>query len=158
VRLASLTDGTSQTVFVSERKRGNGTPDPKTDMFMMDNATSLDQTYALCNGPNVSPSMLMTLSSRVGAAWAVGDMTCTTYNHVSGPNSRTCAGMTMDMMPDVSMVDMAVDLPPSSYHPGGVNTVLGDGSVRFIKETIALTVWRALGTRNGGEVLNEADY
>ncbi|GAA4425745.1 DUF1559 domain-containing protein [Bremerella cremea] len=39
-----------------------------------------------------------------------------------------------------------------SYHPGGVNTVLGDGSVRFVPETIDLGTWRALGTVNNGEV------
>ena len=36
--------------------------------------------------------------------------------------------------------------------------MLGDGSVRFIKETIALNVWRALSTRNGGEVVSGSDY
>ena len=158
ISLAGITDGVSQTAFFSERKRGSGTPNPITDMFMTDNAGSLDQTYALCNGQGVAPSMLITLSSRVGAAWAVGDMTCTTYNHASGPNSRTCAGMGAGMMPAMSMVDMAVDLPPSSFHPGGVNLAFGDGSIRFIKETVAMSVWRALGTRNGGEVVSQSDY
>ena len=57
-----------------------------------------------------------------------------------------------------SMANMAVDLPPSSYHPGGVNVLLGDGSVRFIKDSIALSVWRALSTRNGGEIVGGSDY
>lgn len=39
-----------------------------------------------------------------------------------------------------------------SYHPGGVNAALVDGSVRLFAETIDLTVWRALATRDGGEV------
>ena len=38
-----------------------------------------------------------------------------------------------------------------SYHPGIVNVVLMDGSVRSIEETIDLRAWRALGTRAGGE-------
>jgi prepilin-type processing-associated H-X9-DG protein len=33
-----------------------------------------------------------------------------------------------------------------SYHPGGVNSLLGDGSVRFVKQSISGQVWRALGT------------
>ena len=41
-----------------------------------------------------------------------------------------------------------------SYHPGGVNTLLGDGSVRFVKSTIDGMVWRALGTVAGGEVVS----
>lgn len=40
-----------------------------------------------------------------------------------------------------------------SYHPGGVNALLGDGSVRFVKSTIDGMVWRALGTVAGGEVV-----
>ena len=58
----------------------------------------------------------------------------------------------------MAMVNMSVQIPPSSQHPGGVNLLLGDGSVRFIKSTIALNIWRALGTRNGGEVTSASDY
>ncbi len=41
-----------------------------------------------------------------------------------------------------------------SLHSGGFNTVFGDGSVRFIKNTIAVEVFRALITKAGGEVIN----
>ncbi|WP_165234910.1 DUF1559 domain-containing protein [Aquisphaera insulae] len=41
-----------------------------------------------------------------------------------------------------------------SYHPGGVNTLFGDGSVRFIKDTINGATWRSLGSMNGGEVIS----
>ena len=56
------------------------------------------------------------------------------------------------------MANMAVELPPSSYHPGGVNLLFGDGSVRFMKDSTALSVWRALSTRNGGEIVSGSDY
>ena len=39
-------------------------------------------------------------------------------------------------------------------HPGGANVLLGDGSVRFVKETIYPWTWVALSTRNGGEVID----
>ena len=45
-----------------------------------------------------------------------------------------------------------------SHHPGGVNMVFGDGSVRFIKNTINLFTWRALGTTRGGEVVSADQY
>jgi prepilin-type N-terminal cleavage/methylation domain-containing protein/prepilin-type processing-associated H-X9-DG protein len=43
---------------------------------------------------------------------------------------------------------------PASFHSGGVNVLLGDGSVRFIKNTINLTTWRALLTLAGGETID----
>lgn len=45
-----------------------------------------------------------------------------------------------------------------SYHPGGVNVLLGDGSVRCVKDTIDGHVWRALGTVAGGEVISADAY
>jgi prepilin-type N-terminal cleavage/methylation domain-containing protein/prepilin-type processing-associated H-X9-DG protein len=42
-----------------------------------------------------------------------------------------------------------------SYHPGGVNAVFMDGSVRFITNSIPQATWRALGTRNGGEPVGD---
>ncbi|MFM7131212.1 MAG: H-X9-DG-CTERM domain-containing protein [bacterium] len=46
----------------------------------------------------------------------------------------------------------------SSYHPGGANIVLADGSVRFLKNSTSLqTIW-ALGTRAGGEVISADSY
>jgi prepilin-type N-terminal cleavage/methylation domain-containing protein/prepilin-type processing-associated H-X9-DG protein len=45
-----------------------------------------------------------------------------------------------------------------SYHPGGVNTLFGDGSVRFLKDTIDGMTWRALGSVSGGEVLSADSF
>jgi len=41
-----------------------------------------------------------------------------------------------------------------SRHPGGVNASFGDGSVKFIKNSISLPIWRALSTTQGGEVIS----
>ena len=41
-----------------------------------------------------------------------------------------------------------------SSHPGGVNLLLGDGSVQFVGDSISLAIWQALGTPDGGEVSN----
>jgi prepilin-type processing-associated H-X9-DG protein len=45
-----------------------------------------------------------------------------------------------------------------SYHPGGVNVLLMDGSARFVKSSISMQTWRALGTRAGGEVISADAY
>jgi len=158
VRIANVTDGTSNTAFFSEKLRGSGSPDPRSDLFQTPNAMSLDMTYMGCKA--LDPAMAMVYSSRMGAAWAVGAMTCVEYNHVGPPNARSCAGSMGGMMgggPSM-MVDMTVQIPPSSRHPGAVNVLMGDGSVRSVKETVALDVWRALGTRNGGEVVSADAY
>ena len=42
-----------------------------------------------------------------------------------------------------------------SFHTGGVNLLLADGSVRFVRNSVVLDTWRALGTRAGGEVLGD---
>jgi prepilin-type N-terminal cleavage/methylation domain-containing protein/prepilin-type processing-associated H-X9-DG protein len=41
-----------------------------------------------------------------------------------------------------------------SRHPGGVQSLFGDGSVKFIKTSISLPIWRALGTVQAGEVVS----
>jgi prepilin-type processing-associated H-X9-DG protein len=41
-----------------------------------------------------------------------------------------------------------------SMHPGGVNVLMGDGSIRFATDSIQTSVWRALGTCNGGEIVD----
>ncbi len=43
----------------------------------------------------------------------------------------------------------------ASSHAGGINACLADGSVRFVAETIDLQIWRGLGSRNGGEPIDE---
>ena len=51
-----------------------------------------------------------------------------------------------------------MSLSASSQHPGGVNTLFADGSVRFIKNTVDPTTWRNLGTIAGGEVISSDAY
>jgi prepilin-type processing-associated H-X9-DG protein len=49
-------------------------------------------------------------------------------------------------------------VPPTSNHPGGVNICMTDGSARFIKDTVNLQTWWALGTRSMGEVISADSY
>src|ERR1700730_10635587 len=73
INLASMTDGTSQTAFLSERRRGQGSPDVKNDMYMMGTAMTIDQTWQMCT--NLDMTMNMPITSWMGATWCIGDMT-----------------------------------------------------------------------------------
>ena len=46
----------------------------------------------------------------------------------------------------------------SSNHPGGVNVLFMDGSVRFVKSTVNYISWYAIATPNGGEVVSSDSY
>jgi len=146
--IASITDGTSNTVLFSEKLRGKGAPDPRTDMLTIPNTSTLNDTFNTCTG--INPATATPLTSKQGFSWVMGEMCCTTYNHVSTPNTTTCAGIGFPG----TMSNMAMQVPPSSAHSGGVNCLMGDGSVRFVANAVQLPVWRAMGTMNGGEVIS----
>ncbi len=148
-KMTDLTDGTSNTAVFSEKIRGKGTPDPRADMKVMSNQTSLDTAYTTCS--TLNPLTATPLTSKQGYSWVMGEMCCTTYNHVSTPNTTTCAGTGFPG----NMSNMAMVVPPTSYHTGGVNVSFGDGSVRFVRDGIDLRNWRAMGTTRGGEVSGE---
>jgi prepilin-type N-terminal cleavage/methylation domain-containing protein/prepilin-type processing-associated H-X9-DG protein len=151
-RVAWVTDGLSNTAFFSEKIRGTGMPNPQTDMFVNTTQSSLDATYQTCLATNVLTALPLT--SREGMSWVMGEMCCTLYNHVAPPNQITCAGTGYPG----NMANMSMQVPPSSRHPGGANVLMGDGSARFVKNSIDLQTWRNIGTRNGGEVVSADAY
>src|SRR5262249_22771606 len=59
---------------------------------------------------------------------------------------------------NVSSTSLAVYSNADSYHAGGVNTLMADGSVRFIKDGLNQRTWWALGTKAGGEVVSADSY
>jgi|SRR5579884_3975607 len=147
VSIAQITDGTSQTAMFSEKNRGGGKFNPRSTMFWMTPESTLDGTFAACQA--ISPAVGIPMCYDGGVCWAMGEDCCTQYNHVSTPNTTTCGAKGFP----AGMVNMAMDSPPSSYHSSGVNVALCDGSVRFVPDSISLLTWRALGTRNGGDLL-----
>lgn len=52
----------------------------------------------------------------------------------------------------------SISLPATSAHPGGVNVLFTDGSVRFIKDSVSRPTWWALGSRGKGEVISADSY
>jgi prepilin-type N-terminal cleavage/methylation domain-containing protein/prepilin-type processing-associated H-X9-DG protein len=93
------------------------------------------------------------------------DTVTMSYAHVMPPNSYSCTGaesgffgaqgnFTSDGANGGSLGATAA----SSNHPGGVNVTMGDGSVKFIKDSVSLLTWWGLGSRNLGEVISSDSY
>lgn len=80
------------------------------------------------------------------------------YRHVLRPNHTECVEGRFPTQqiwgPLIGTYGHHVN-PPTSLHPGGVNLLMCDGSVRFVTETMDIDAWRGLGTIAGGEVLGE---
>jgi prepilin-type N-terminal cleavage/methylation domain-containing protein/prepilin-type processing-associated H-X9-DG protein len=141
---ADIIDGTSNTAFFSERllaDGSNGIVSPIEDVFFnptdpatADIAHNTCQTVDINNLANQFPLFM-------GAPWMHHQHR---YQHISPPNGRSCGYFTVGKS----------TMPPSSRHTQGVNLLLGDGSVRFVPNSIDLATWRAVGTRNGGEVFS----
>ena len=145
IRPADVTDGMSQTAFFCEKIRGQGSPEAKSDLFVIPAQTSLAGTFDACR--SINPSTATPLTSKWGYSWVMGENCCTQYNHVAVPNTKSCAGTGFSG----SMTNMAMQVSPNSFHTGGVQTMMGDGSVRFVSENVDLNLWRAIGTRSSGE-------
>jgi prepilin-type N-terminal cleavage/methylation domain-containing protein/prepilin-type processing-associated H-X9-DG protein len=124
-RLAEIVDGTSNTMLLSESLT---TRDGDNDhRGDMLNDGEVCAYYMTVQSPNSSSPDVM-LSGRCVTRPEFG-MPCTTAaNHYKAARSR---------------------------HPNGVNVGMGDGAVRYVTNNINLTTWRALGTMNGGEGLDD---
>jgi prepilin-type N-terminal cleavage/methylation domain-containing protein/prepilin-type processing-associated H-X9-DG protein len=157
---ADFTDGLSSTVGVSERLHGDWTAgavspgDYRLDVSDPTEGWALpDPARAACAAAT-SPAF----ESRGGESWFLSGLHFTDYNHVNGPNPKThdCA---FDPFTDLhgTIIHNAV-MSASSYHPGGVNLMMMDGSVRFTRDGVTLPVWRAIGTRNFGDIVDANAY
>lgn len=147
VKPGQITDGLSNTVMFSERLRGRGDPDPVADMFVMAHQTTLQATFDTCSNTNTATATPLT--SKWGWSWVMGENCCTLYNHVATPNRTACGGTGFPG----SMTNMAMQVPPSSVHSGGVMIMMCDASVRFLADSVDLPVWRAMGTRASDDVV-----
>lgn len=173
-RIRDITDGTSNTIAMSEHVRANYAP-------ATGNASrNRVEGIAMGQAPRTNPGACMSLAS--GSGWVSGTSVkgkhgtslwdgqaerCA-FNTILPPNAPSCAEGT-----NVNADSTHAALAPSSMHTGGVHALMADGAVRFISSNIdtgnlstaslspsALSpspygVWGALGTKEGGEVLGE---
>jgi len=177
VGLQSIIDGTSNTALFSETLVGTGPVGSKVTI----STTRRPTTYLFPTGINLAPdsggtggaaaaqSFVNTCKNLPGSTpgfgglapssgnyWIIGNSGCCllfdAYNHWMPPNSLGCDNANDGNTGGYAAVQDA--FPPSSNHAGGVNMGMADGSVRFIKNTISLQAWWAVGTRSGGEVIS----
>ncbi|MDR3634834.1 MAG: DUF1559 domain-containing protein [Isosphaeraceae bacterium] len=150
VRIADVIDGTSNTAAFSEHVKGdfsNAISTPISDTYEPGTyPATADQAYQDCLAVNVL-DLTKQGNSNAGAPWMSDGHTSTRYYHAFPPNSRGC------MFPP-----QRISTTANSRHPGGVNVTMADGSVRFFKSSVNLAAWRAVGTRNGGEVVSSDSF
>lgn len=150
VKIANVTDGTSNTAMYSEfviqlESNTNNTNPTKKELR--------GQVYTWVGGANTAEvrnqCLAQTgLSGRYsrGLGWASSFMgNGNTYSHNMMPNEKNCHNYGGDDWHG------ATTMAATSEHPGSVNVAMADGSVRSVANTVAQDVWWAAGTRNGGE-------
>lgn len=151
----SITDGTSNTALVSEFLRGDADPmqpsegvrsDARRRIFNVlpgiDDQSKISMLQDRCR--NIDPATGPFVEAGRGRFWLSGNYYHYSYNHFELPNRLSCVN---------SGGAFGLILAPSSLHGTGVNVLFADGSVRFVSDQLDLQVWRAQGTRAGGEAL-----
>lgn len=156
-RFGDITDGLSNTALFAEVKRGSATsttttgtvPAGSPDVYASavrvssDLRADPDRHYdaTICNLTGVTAYIGR------GLQYFRGLTIYTYYTHTLTPNSR---------FRDCAQDNFAAGhLAARSYHTGGVNVLLGDGSVRFASDNIDGAVWRGVGTKSSGEVVSD---
>ena len=127
LRMADVVDGTSNTLMASEI------------CVVPDTGTANDLRGRYCN-------------SWEGNSWF------TTLNppNTSVRDTQVYQGISLKQAPQTTIANNGTQaLYARSYHPAGVSAILGDGSVRFVSNSINAAVFKSLGTRNGGEATGD---
>jgi prepilin-type N-terminal cleavage/methylation domain-containing protein/prepilin-type processing-associated H-X9-DG protein len=169
VSLASVTDGTSNTVAFGEWKIGDGSPGiltTSTDVAMLStfpagvtrNTSSVSLTNTAAYISNLMASTTTANdSSTTGQNWSFGVFGDSMGTMDLPPNSSfpsclntTFNGATSKQNPGI--------FPLTSFHPGGANVLMADGSVHFLKNSTNMQVIWCLGSRNQGEVVSSDSY
>lgn len=153
---ADFPDGLSTTVGVSERIRGNWTkgvwfPGNYLALHKFYQKITISSAVSMCESATLNEK----IETRSGESWFITGFHFTEYNHCATPNSKIYDCSEFSTTENIHWRTLHVGVfTARSYHSGGVDAMMMDGSVRFIGDGIHLSVWRALSTRNGGEVID----
>lgn len=159
---ADFGDGLSSTVGASERLQGDWTKGEFKaggDYYLGELGyvyMSPDNTITFCESLVSSDRPY---ESRGGESWFLTGYHCTNYNHCATPNWRGGSCSFDDYIGSISdRTSHSGSFPATSYHRGGVNTLMMDGNVRFTSDSIDLRIWRAVSSRSGGEIISTAEF
>ncbi len=168
-RFSAFTDGLSNSMLGAEVKTYTQSyhdcgavppPAPASPSIAPDPATILASIAA---APGSGCKLAAGMPGGGHTRWCNGNSFYEGLTTALPPNSRAPAG-TLALDTDLSTEDeddggpTFAAITARSYHPGGVNVVFGDGSVRFVKNAIDWRTWRALGTIGCGEVVSGDAY
>ncbi len=174
--IANITDGTSNTIAGSEGLVGGSnqasvTVRSRNVTFMNVSNLPLNtlNAFNLLQSGEVAPGMTIAnalnncltnpgnnLQWLRGNQWANGDNNYTMFTTIVPPNSKQYSFGACKS--GGGGADDAEIANANSNHPGGVNVMMGDGSVRFMKDSVAWAVWWGLGTKAGGEVISADQF
>jgi prepilin-type N-terminal cleavage/methylation domain-containing protein/prepilin-type processing-associated H-X9-DG protein len=161
VKISGVTDGTSNTLFFGEQTRFKNEPGSSQFSWVTLAAWWGDGTYFSADPSGYGGSRI------TGGAYVVP--------RLNAPPDTTGAIQSACLTGNFGVLVVPSDwlkfaVPPSGpciqfgqfgfhgLHPGGVNFAFADGSVKFLKESIDINTYRALGTRAGGEVISADAY
>jgi prepilin-type N-terminal cleavage/methylation domain-containing protein/prepilin-type processing-associated H-X9-DG protein len=165
-----ITDGTSNTIAFSEAvvdagtaggpKQGKGTGNVSgtTTHNLYDvrslGANAVPRVKADINICSTRFASAGGVGNGPGSRWSTGAMGYTIFNTIVPPNGGGTALWSACRVGCCVQSQHAHFVNATSKHPGGVNVLFGDGAVRFLKNTVDMTTYWALGTRDGGEVIS----
>ena len=172
--VADATDGLTNTIAYSEALVGDGGGFGRSRNNGSDAASNPGGTRYLTPSMNVAAvfkgvqacdaayqqtdGTTNTVGNDRGYRWGVATPGYTLFNTIVTPNSKEHPWSACRFDSPGQGISDSRYVNANSNHPGGVNATMGDGSVRFLKDTIAGPVYWALGTRNFGEIISADSY
>jgi prepilin-type N-terminal cleavage/methylation domain-containing protein len=167
-RWADFADGTSQTVVACEVRAKQPLYRDCGGLSRISSAANIPPTTAdpLAIAPELAGGAGRCEFKSGHAEWTDGQAHHAGFTTAFTPNRRVLGSDPSGRSLDLDITGQRekrggptfAAITARSAHPGGVGALFGDGSVRFLKDTIDGNAWRALGTIRGGEVLSADAY
>ncbi|HJZ54846.1 MAG TPA: DUF1559 domain-containing protein [Gemmataceae bacterium] len=158
ISIQAITDGTSNTVMFAEIMRSQTANSATVDYTTCVASGDISVAPGLYDGRSVSGCAGGTVTKSinyVGLQYHRGGINHQSfYTHTLPINWNRNTGNSATQKYDCGDASFRrAHIAAASYHPGGVNVCLADGSVRFVRDSIDFTAWQAAGTRAGGETI-----